>query len=116
MAWSVFRGVAAVLLIALWVRSYWCYEIVSGRSYPHDITLGATRGVMFLNYGQASPDTREIVNDGWEYNPHAPSALAKPFAFSASRKHLLIITPIWLALVVVSMPAVAPLAVYAARK
>ena len=29
-AWSVTWGIAAVLLIALWVRSYWVYDLLEG--------------------------------------------------------------------------------------
>src|SRR5690349_13539570 len=41
-AWSVFWGLACVLLVVLWVRSYWCADTVSintlWRGWAADIT------------------------------------------------------------------------------
>ena len=115
LGWSLVCDVAAVLLIVLWVRSYWAYEIASFRSFPHNITLGASKGVAFVNYARSSLDSKELVKQGWEYTPQLPTDLHKPLVFSYG-DHLLVITPIWLALIVIAIPAIAPGAVYAAKR
>ncbi len=72
-AWSVFWGLAAVLLVVLWVRSYWqtgCFERQSPPSFfihsqrgqltfmsglPERVRLGMLNGNMYFNPATISP-------------------------------------------------------------
>src|SRR5689334_19264816 len=42
-AWSVFWGLACVLLIVLWVRSYWCSDVFNG---PGKFSMSTENGVI----------------------------------------------------------------------
>jgi hypothetical protein len=46
-AWSVVWGVLAVLLIALWVRSYWRCDLIDFRTISgHHFQIGHARGIL----------------------------------------------------------------------
>jgi hypothetical protein len=49
-AWSVVCGIACVLLIVLWVRSYWCDELCywTNKNGTHT-TIGANMGVVYFS-------------------------------------------------------------------
>src|SRR6478609_2662185 len=107
---SILSVIVAVLLIALWVRSYWRYEVLYFRSIPHSFMLGASEGTAFVHYGRISPDSPDPADVGWQYNPQTPMDFHKPFHISWG-DHLLIITPIWLPLLIAVFPTIAPAAV-----
>src|SRR6187431_2373803 len=58
-AWSVVWGVAAVLLIVLWVRSYWWIDGVSGNRGSHyictDVHSGRASMARIVPTGQFPP-------------------------------------------------------------
>jgi len=58
-AWSVFWGLAAVLLIVLWVRSYWWIDGISGNRGRHyiyaDVHSGLARFARIVPTGQFPP-------------------------------------------------------------
>jgi Na+/melibiose symporter-like transporter len=45
-AWSVFCGVAAVLLIVLWVRSYWWYDTIGGQGPASEYSFALSHGFL----------------------------------------------------------------------
>ena len=48
-AWSVAWGVACLLLVALWVRSYWWHDVVAcGFTSKDGIRIDSTNGVLTL--------------------------------------------------------------------
>jgi hypothetical protein len=50
-AWSVGCGIACVLLVVLWVRSYWHMDVfVFGGAPPHGITISSLNGGVTLLY------------------------------------------------------------------
>src|SRR6478735_11109675 len=68
-AWSVFWGLACLLLIVLWVRSYWWQEQfvrINSRS-GRFLTLGQCSGAVFLRTGDPTPrDLRaNPISDKW---------------------------------------------------
>jgi hypothetical protein len=68
-AWSVVWGLLAVLLIALWVRSYWWHDALTLR-YALSVNYQSTRGEQFLSFqlepwkqykdSKTKPDPRRI--------------------------------------------------------
>jgi hypothetical protein len=76
-AWSVAWGVVAVLLCALWVRSYWCEDSISRFKSMRNagvVHLRSYEGWLLLDRGLYSGD-----DDGWRYR--ADEILASdPFA------------------------------------
>ena len=63
-AWSVVWGVAAVLLIVLWVRSYWYGDVLQFRSFPEDFGIGSVHGVIGAD-GNINP-LKYILSSGWK--------------------------------------------------
>ena len=52
-AWSVGWGVACLLLIALWVRSYWWVEGVSVTNGPrHSVVIGSCPNVIAIQIAE----------------------------------------------------------------
>src|SRR6476660_5357855 len=85
-AWSVFWGLACVLLIVLWVRSYWWTEIfelpltakltVTGGSFPGVCGMGFPRVPLGWTY------SREPSKATWQYDKYDfPSSLFGTFIF-----------------------------------
>ena len=61
-AWSVTWGVAAVLLIALWVRSYSVHDVVYGRVPLTNIFSGDSRpGMLHIASGHTKAPVRWSV-------------------------------------------------------
>jgi hypothetical protein len=47
-AWSVFWGLASILLIVLWVRSYYFYDTVIRTNHSVALTIVSNNGVLYL--------------------------------------------------------------------
>jgi len=74
-AWSVGWGLLAVLLIALWVRSYWRAELASRLTNDSALTLGSDHGIVyFVHRNLTSTPTAPL---GWNYAPIEVTAPAK---------------------------------------
>jgi hypothetical protein len=74
-AWSVAWGIACLLLVALWVRSYQWNDIYSRlNSNGWVTTFGSDRGCGYLFYGRISPipasgkQFRNLPSHGWRLN------------------------------------------------
>jgi hypothetical protein len=57
-AWSVFCGIACVLLIVLWVRSYWRAELVARLNDRWALTLGSNHGIIYFVYSELARPPR----------------------------------------------------------
>src|SRR5215216_5139222 len=62
--WSVGWGLAAVLLIVLWVRSYWRGDILQLRPFPENFTIGSAHGVIGAD-GNINP-LKYMSSPGWK--------------------------------------------------
>ncbi len=78
--WTVFCGIACVLLIILWIRSYWRFDSIAwgwGTPTQHTVVVALPIGAVVLNYAsnpvdptlafpkwQAYPAVREILPVG----------------------------------------------------
>jgi hypothetical protein len=59
-AWTVFCGIACVLLIALWVRSYWRYDFTqSGGVTSANGNLHIGRNVEITRYADRTPSPQQ---------------------------------------------------------
>jgi hypothetical protein len=47
-AWSVLCGLGCILLVVLWVRSYWTAEIISHRNSRSILTVGSNHGIVYF--------------------------------------------------------------------
>ena len=82
-AWSVVCGIACVLLIALWVRSYWTYDIVGIAGPGSEYSIHSTGGFIGVYDMLDISGTSGPTN--WRY-VHRPSDPAN-FRVSAWRPH-----------------------------
>lgn len=107
-AWSIVCGIACVLLIVLWVRSYWYHEGVCYFRGAHDIGVESIRGQLLPFFLQdegtsyrwyvfsgpdMGPDPRHLSFN--EY-PHALSFPIRSFAWYQSPYYLSVPIPHWL--------------------
>src|SRR3954453_9683000 len=70
-AWSVFWGVAAVLLVVLWVRSYWQkYTLVIPR-HGATIYLTSQFGEIECLYAIFNDGFGELADYAWDFTSHA---------------------------------------------
>jgi hypothetical protein len=66
-AWSVFWTLAAVLLVVLWVRSYWRVETMSYTNSAKGYTgVRSDEGKFVIYRGHLQPPPRETP--GWKYS------------------------------------------------
>src|SRR6476659_1067575 len=70
-AWSVFWGLACVLLIVLWVRSYWAESFLGGPIGPHGFYLMSMKGRLVFN---AVKDVANVTN--WDFDDFKPNSIA----------------------------------------
>src|SRR3954451_23134347 len=102
-AWSIFWGLACVVLIMLWVRSYWVGYLVklSGKG------LFSANGILEFSWFQPLPPPWP----SWECGSFAAGDAPKPrgsFNFQTFANGVSIDLPHWVVAVVVAMFAGAP--------
>jgi hypothetical protein len=115
-AWSVGWGVIAVLLIALWVRSYSRADILFLRNSSGQRTLGTTTGVF-----EIASASQQFVNptypgdtNGWKYDSQMPTQFGQSTLFyfhlvnQRSPGLFLVLFPGWLPATIFLLLAVAP--------
>jgi hypothetical protein len=98
-AWSVGCGVACVLLVLLWVRSYWTWDIVSYDRPPAFVAINSLRGCVQFN-GAKNPSRNMDV--GWRSTsksiegrfPHFATTFG--FAWLSSATSISVTVPHWL--------------------
>lgn len=57
-AWSVFWGVVAALLVVLWVRSYWWYDFANGPIANTDFIIQQVSGIVHCAIGPSGVYTQ----------------------------------------------------------
>jgi hypothetical protein len=65
--WSVMCGIACMLLVVLWVRSYWRAEIIARVYSGSVLTIGSNHGTLYFVFGAATPDPARVGR--WSYGP-----------------------------------------------
>jgi hypothetical protein len=113
--WTGFWGLAVLFLVALWVRSYWRVDSVTGQLTPHvagfaglwggQLALWQMSSSIALPVGNWAHDTFsvEFLNGGREDNLK-PDPASVPYITSDG--HLII--PLWLPVILSATLAAAP--------
>jgi hypothetical protein len=110
-AWSVAWGVVAVLLIALWVRSYWWSDVVWVITSTCDAKTDSSNGGTTISIFMDSE--RQVANE-WKRNSYRHNAAMRPpdatwkFAVYITRRGLDASLPHWFYLLVTGLIAAAP--------
>src|SRR4051794_37994418 len=105
-AWSVFWGVACVLLIALWVRSYSIGDAVCWLDNSlHRIVVGSNSGCIYLDRINDSPNGSP--GNGWNYFRFTPGGFTG-FRWTSPSGNLGIEIPFWFVVTVASSAAILP--------
>jgi hypothetical protein len=95
---------ACVLLVALWVRSYWWCDLVSrldaNNANSQAMTFASNRGTVYfvripLPGGRAA-GPRAISPHGWRHSSHETSPVDKSFNWQFSKGITHITLPLWL--------------------
>jgi hypothetical protein len=105
-AWSVAWGVICLLLIALYVRSYWHHDSIWRAISKNEILLAASgSGSFYIQYANLAAE-RDTA--GWQYQHKPLSSAFKGFNWSSSPAYLLVGTPLWLPLILCITAAAIP--------
>ncbi len=108
-AWSMAWGFAAVLLVALWVRSYWCEDWLDRVDNAFVLTsVGSNAGEIFINraypvmaeakFDHATFDpfqNKPTYRHGWEFWSCAASYDSPSFVWTSSSNSLAVQAPFW---------------------
>src|SRR6187200_769128 len=103
-AWSVFWALACVLLIVLWVRSYWWCDILGYRKGQTTVAVGTGRGIAVVHWITFQPFVTVGNKLGWELSGGPAETAAsgvKQFEWRrptdpAAAFRLIISVPCWL--------------------
>src|SRR4051812_16167470 len=101
-AWSLFCGMAAVLLIALWVRSY---SRVDAIYIAHSHCAVSMRGELYIDAGVASPTSLGPSRHGYgSHFTYSTWTLGKGIVLNEQRA----VVPFWMLIVPIAAPIAAP--------
>src|SRR5262245_28767768 len=106
-AWSVVWGVVAVLLIALWVRSYWWLDSISYRTSNFDGTVAARQGEAGFLWIKPDKPMRSDLLGFFARSSRPLPPIEHPY-FVWGKKSGLICAPIWLAVLVIAFVSAIP--------
>src|SRR5688500_17634292 len=103
---------ACVLLVALWVRSYWRCDIFEGDYPPSYLIVGSVRGYLGIGWeGDPLADATSLV---WEfdsyppdYDEELPSLITLGFEYKRSAIGASLLIPYWFPVIVTGLLAVA---------
>lgn len=112
-AWSVWWGILCVLLVVLWVRSYWHPDSVTSVDSNLVLSrLGSNCGVFF--FGAADYKTTPKIpppetTGGWEYQAYdPPNASQQAWMLRSTTDHWVVSVPAWFATLIIMGLAIAP--------
>jgi hypothetical protein len=93
--WTVFCGIACVLLCALWVRSYWYGDYLEHfDSDGEGVELGSIRGVVYLSH---TIDIARGVIPRWELGSYGVDYnVPAPWSFELDLSPIGLAAPHWL--------------------
>jgi hypothetical protein len=105
--WTAFWGLAAILLVALWVRSYWIVDLVNGNLTPHvagfaDLSRGQ------LDLWQMSASNALQVGDWAHDTASAEEFYRDPTSVPYLTSDGNLIVPLWLPVILTATLAAAP--------
>src|SRR3954464_13617438 len=97
LAWSVFWGIACVLLIALWIRSYWHIDIIEIRKPFPASAVGSGFGITLARF------YKEPMSPQWSVRTYSTQNQEKMetmfgFGVDSSEFEFVVTFPHWLML------------------
>ena len=111
-AWTAFCGIAALLLFALWVRSYWRTDIIFRVNKSLMLTtIGSSLGSTYLIRTDRSGGLGLVAvleTKGWKHSIDEPVKPPKNFEWASSAKQLTIRAPIWFLVILLALATVLP--------
>jgi hypothetical protein len=110
--WTVFCGIAAVLLIVLWVRSYWWSEEIIGETLSCYPFAESTRGQLAFGMPQRNTSAH-AQNADWMLRTYPVNTSPKPFLERAFQPFAVpnypgLILPHWSVVILIVASAVVP--------
>jgi hypothetical protein len=106
-AWSVVCGIACVLLIALWVRSYWWVDQILGPVFGKRFAAGSMPGALVMGISSDRPISWRLGSnhsDEWLRLGDYPSRIWGMFHF----EHFSFVAPYWFLILLTAAIAAAP--------
>jgi hypothetical protein len=94
-AWTAFCGIACVLLVVLWVRSYWRSEFIQRRTLTGSTTIGTNAGHVYL-----TKRYRPNSNGGWTSGANEPTQSDSKFIWVTLGGATRITVPCWFTVLV----------------
>jgi hypothetical protein len=108
--WTAFWGIAALLLIALWVRSYWrldCVRRTDTRLMFTSIFSNSGTIEIYRADTQQFPDFADAPSD-WEYETRSSIKQGERFRYQYDRSQIDLRVSIWLPSLLLASIAIAP--------
>src|SRR4051812_17902034 len=104
-AWSVVWGLAAVLLIVLWLRSYWWFDVIERVSSGSFAELRLNSGTVHFSYESPPPLPPPLGQDlAWELTSYPASPGLHPTLAAESSIRF----PHWCAVMLTGLLATVP--------
>jgi hypothetical protein len=98
-AWSVWWGIVAVLLIVLWAKSEWCADCIDHTKNGVTTKIAAAYGFVVIEQTDfTSVVPQNIPDEDWQHRSRYPVSDWHTFQFHRDRIQTQIQTPIWIPL------------------
>jgi hypothetical protein len=111
-AWSVVWGIAAVLFVVLWVRSYWRVDGLTARDAGRELVLFVEHGDFGASYDGLPKWSRlDLRWDSGSANPgfHMPGLAGFYYgAHPAGNRYTLLLLPLWFVALVAAIIGMLP--------
>ncbi len=111
-AWTAFCGIATVLLIVLWVRSYWRNDIIFRVNKSLVLTtIGSSSGRTYLIRMDRSGGSALVAvheTQGWKHSSDEPVKPPRSFEWASTAKKLTVRAPIWFLVILLAVATALP--------
>jgi hypothetical protein len=118
-AFSAACGVVCLLLIVLWVRSYWWNDVVFRLDPANKVTtLGSSYGAAYFARMVLTPlpgDLPPRTPHGWKISSTEANELQKKFAWEFTPGKVIVMFPYWIPVVTFAILAATPWAAWSKR-
>ena len=96
-AWSVTFAIACVLLIVLWVRSYWCHDALWRTNANNNVKgVSSSAGTIVMESLQLDPG---IDSAGWHFRTQPEDRTYRGFMWKSSGTYTRVGIPTWFLLI-----------------
>lgn len=108
--WSAAWGIACVLVIVIWLRSYWCPCCIVRVNSDVETRIAIAHGELVFCRDDFSKSIAagSSPNAGWSYCNDYPQSDYKGFDYERNFAQLQFQTPIWLPMLLMGVLVIAP--------